>query len=108
MVAMQIFSFYWLLCTIVTFTSAIVLSYSEVLLQKVSFVQMEGATKQVIKYKVLVKQRKYTDTNTSVGDVFRTQVNIYNGAFFAKIVNGFLFSKLQISGKLLREYKSEI
>ena len=69
---------------------------------------MEGATKQVIKYKVLVKQRKYTDTNTSVGDVFRTQVNIYNGAFFAKIVNGFLFSKLQISGKLLREYKSEI
>ena len=89
MVAMQIFSFYWLLCTIVTFTSAIVLSYSEVLLQKVSFVQMEGATKQVIKYKVLVKQRKYTDTNTSVRDVFRTQVNIYNGAFFAKIVNGF-------------------
>ena len=69
---------------------------------------MEGATKQVIKYKVLVKQRKYTDTNTSVRDVFRTQVNIYNGAFFAKIVNGFLFSKLQISGKLLREYKSEI
>ena len=86
---MQIFSFYWLLCTIVTFTSAIVLSYSEVLLQKVSFVQMEGATKQVIKYKDLVKQRKYTDTNTSVGDVFRIQVNIYNGAFFAKIVNGF-------------------
>ena len=89
MVAMQIFSFYWLLCTIVTFTSAIVLSYSEVLLQKVSFVRIGGPTKQVIKCKDLVKQRKYTDTNTSVRDVFRTQVNIYNGAFFAKIVNGF-------------------
>ena len=89
MVAMQIFSFYWLLCTIVTFTSAIVLSYSEILLQKVSFVQMEGPTKQVIKCKDLVKQRKYTDANTSVRDVFRTQVNIYNGALFAKIVNGF-------------------
>ena len=89
MVAMKIFSFYWLLCTIVTFTSAIVLSYSEVLPQNVSFVQMEGPTKPVIKCKDLVKQRKYTDTNTSVGDVFRIQVNIYNGAFFAKIVNGF-------------------
>ena len=89
MVAMQIFSFYWLLCIIMTFTSAIVLSYSEVLLQKVSFVRIGGPTKQVIKCKDLVKQRKYTDKNTSVRDVFRTQLNIYNGAFFAKIVNGF-------------------
>ena len=89
MVAMHIFSFYWFLCTIVTFASAIVLSYSEVLLQKVSFVQMGGPTKQVIKCKDLVKQRKHTDTNTWGRDVFGTQVNIYNGAFFAKIVNGF-------------------
>ena len=36
MFVMHIFSFYWLLHNIVTFTSVTVLSYSEVLLQKVS------------------------------------------------------------------------
>ena len=76
------------LCNIVTFTSVTVLSYSEELLQKVSFVQMRGPKKQAIKYKDLVKQHNYTDTNTLARDVFRTQVNICNGAFMRK-VNGF-------------------
>ena len=50
---------------------------------------MGGPTKQAIKYKDLVKQDKYTDKNTTVRDVFRAQVNISSGAFFAKIVNSF-------------------
>ena len=82
-VAMHMFSFYWFLCNIVALTSATVLSYSEVL-QKVSFVQMRGSTKQAVKYKDLVKQHKYADTNTSVRDLFRTQVNICNGTFLRK------------------------
>ena len=78
---MHMFSFHWLLCNMVAFT---VLSYSEILLHKVSFVQMRGPTKQAIKYKDLVEQDKYTDKNTSVRDVFRTQVNICSGTFLRK------------------------
>ena len=73
LVAMHMFSFHWLLCNMVAFT---VLSYSEILLHKVSFFQMRGHTKQAIKYKDLVKQDKYTDKNTTVRDVFRAQVNM--------------------------------
>ena len=58
LVAMHMFSFYWLLCNIVAFTGVTVLSCSEVLLQKVSFFQMRGYTRQAIKYKDLVKQHK--------------------------------------------------
>ena len=75
------FSFHWLFCNMIAFT---VLSYSEILLRKVSFVQMSGPTKQANKYKDLVKQDKNTDKNTSVRDVFRTQVNICSGAFLRK------------------------
>ena len=46
MVLMYIFSFYWLLCNILTFTSVTVLSYCEVILQNGSFVQMRDPTKQ--------------------------------------------------------------
>ena len=71
------------LCSIVTLTSVTVLLYSEELLQKASLVQMSGPKKQAIKYKDLVKQH-----NILAKDVFRTQVNICNGAFMRK-VNGF-------------------
>ena len=81
LVAMNMFSFHWILCNMVAFT---VLSYSEVLLRKVFFAQMRGPTKQAIKYKDIVKQDKYTDKNTSVRDIFRTHVNICSGAFLRK------------------------
>ena len=45
---------------------------------------MSGPTKQATKYKDLVKQDKYTDKNTSVRDVFRTQVNVCSGAILRK------------------------
>ena len=81
MVVMHIFSFYWVFCNFVTFTS--VLSYSEKLLQ-ISFVQNIDPTKQAIKYNNFVKQHKYTHTNSSVRHVFRTQLNVYNGAILRK------------------------
>ena len=81
LVAMHMFSFHWLLCNMVAFT---VLSYSEILRHKVSFVQMRSPRKQAIKYKDFVKQDQYADKNTSVRDVFRTKVNICSGAFLRK------------------------
>ena len=89
MVVMHIFSLYWLLCNIVTFTSVTVLSYSEVILPKISFVQVRSPIKQANKYRNLVKQHKYTHTNTSVSDVFRTQLKICNGKFLRKLLTAF-------------------
>ena len=74
MVLMYIFSFYWLLCNILTFTSVTVLSYCEVILQNGSFVQMRDPTKQAgILSRNLVQescQATQIQTHTSAIEVF--------------------------------------